>query len=117
MLHKRKSFQVESGFIYCSVKNKVLWVLKDGEVILEPQGGPVCQREKDRNLQVSLMTSCIWFGSCPKQKGGEGEMMSAAAVSSQAQHIWALLFIMQMPAAQQYHCTPSDLEDKWLNEK
>lgn len=47
-----------------------LWLLKDGEVILEPQGGPVCQRQ-DPNLQVSLMTSCIWFGSRPNPKREE----------------------------------------------
>lgn len=28
--------------------------------------------EQGRNLQVSLMTSCIWFGSRPNPKGGDG---------------------------------------------
>ncbi len=53
--------------------------LKDGEVMLEPQESPVCQI-KDRNLQVSLMTSCVWFGSCPNQEGGDAELMHVLTV-------------------------------------
>lgn len=71
-----------------------LWILKDGEVILETQKGPVFQR-KSCNLQVSLMTSCIWFGSCPNGKGGDGKLVYVVTVYGHTSYLWVLLFIIQ----------------------
>lgn len=58
-----------------------------------------CARERNRNLQVSLMTSCIWFGSRPNPKGGEGTMTHV--FNSFSWYLWALLSLIQIQASLQ----------------
>ncbi len=46
-LQKEQSFQDESDLIQITEwSTKILWVLKDGEVIPEPQGGPALPEER-----------------------------------------------------------------------
>ena len=73
LLKKEQSVQVECGFnlwpselIKCFMGSKGWW--SHGEVIWSHKEAQCA------NLLVSLMTSWVWFGSCPNPKGGNGEL-------------------------------------------